>query len=167
MIGRSGAGKTTVALRLAEALDLPVVHLDRLYWGPGWAAMPPEVFRARQHAATSGDAWVIDGSYLASPGWRARFRRADVIVLVKAPLLTCIWRIVRRALVRSRARRPDLPDGCEEQLSLYHLWWTLGWAIRYRDLTEVIHDVNPDARLVTCRPIDDASTLVLLMMESR
>ena len=44
MIGRSGAGKTTVALRLAEALDLPVVHLDRLYWGPGWAAMPPEVF---------------------------------------------------------------------------------------------------------------------------
>ena len=25
--------------------DLPVVHLDRLYWGPGWAAIPPEVFR--------------------------------------------------------------------------------------------------------------------------
>ena len=86
MIGRGGAGKTTVALRLGRELGLPVIHLDRLYWGPGWQSVAPRVFRERQAAAIAGDAWVIDGGYLASAGWEARIERADLVVLVEAPL---------------------------------------------------------------------------------
>ena len=167
VIGRSGAGKTTVALLLAEALELPVVHLDRLYWGPDWAAMPAEVFNARQADAASGEGWVIDGSYLASPGWKARLQRADVIVLVEASMLTCLWRVVRRSLASTRSRRPDLPDGCEEQLSLYHLWWTLGWSVRHRGMTEVLRSANPDARLISLRSTDDVPSLVRLVTEGR
>jgi adenylate kinase family enzyme len=165
VIGPSGAGKTTVALFLAQALDLPVVHLDRLFWGPGWAAVSTDVFEARQRAAVSDDAWVIDGSYLASPGWKDRLRRADVILLVRAPLPTCLWRIVRRAFARSSSRRLDLPDGCDEHLSLYHLWWTLGWPIRHRGLIEDLHSLNPEARLVALRSSDDPRTLERLMAQ--
>lgn len=39
--GRSGSGKTTLALAVAEALDAPVVHMDRLY--PGWDGLAAAV----------------------------------------------------------------------------------------------------------------------------
>ena len=36
IIGGVGSGKTALAIRLGEKLSLPVHHLDRLYWQPGW-----------------------------------------------------------------------------------------------------------------------------------
>jgi hypothetical protein len=36
LVGCQGGGKTSLALRLGRNLDLPVVHLDPLYWRPGW-----------------------------------------------------------------------------------------------------------------------------------
>lgn len=134
VIGRAGAGKTTVSLRLGQALDLPVVHLDRLYWGPSWGPVDGELFAARQAAAVAGEAWVIDGGYLSARGWEERLRRADVVVLVEAPLLVCLWRVLRRPLSRGASRRPDLPDGCDEALSLFFLRWTIEWKGRHRDL---------------------------------
>ncbi|MFI6132271.1 hypothetical protein [Micromonospora sp. NPDC051141] len=38
VVGSSGAGKSTVAGELARRLDLPLIHLDRHYWRPGWVA---------------------------------------------------------------------------------------------------------------------------------
>lgn len=44
--GRSGSGKTSLALDLADHLDAPILHLERLY--PGWhgLAQTPEMVRA-------------------------------------------------------------------------------------------------------------------------
>jgi adenylate kinase family enzyme len=156
VIGRSGAGKTTVALRIARTL----VHLDREAWGPDWTPVPTPVYTERHAAAVAGTAWVIDGSYLASPGWEQRFRRADVVVLVEAPLMVCLWRLIRRALRRADSRRPDLPDGCEERLSLYHLWWTLGWSIRFAHLRNIIARTAPRARLLVVRSPEDVALLL-------
>ena len=147
VIGRGGAGKTTVALRLGRELGLPVVHLDRLYWGPGWQPVDPHVFGERQAAAIAGDAWVIDGGYLASAGWEARIERADVVVLVEAPLTACLRRILRRSLSRSGRRRPDLPDGCDEAFSLFFLRWTLGWRRRNREALARIERTRPVVRV--------------------
>ena len=36
IIGCGGAGKSTLARQLGEKLNLPVVHLDKLFWLPGW-----------------------------------------------------------------------------------------------------------------------------------
>ena len=160
VIGRSGAGKTTAALRIARRLGLPLVHLDREAWGPEWTPVPTPVYAARHAAAVAADAWVIDGSYLASPGWEERVRRADVVVLVEAPLVVCLWRVISRALRRADSRRPDLPDGCEERLSPYHLWWTLGWSIRFAHLQTVVARTSPNARLLVVRSRGDLAPLV-------
>lgn len=40
VIGAGGAGKTTVAREIAAATGLPLVHLDRLFWQPGWVRTP-------------------------------------------------------------------------------------------------------------------------------
>ncbi len=48
ILGCSGGGKSTLARALGEALDLPVVHLDQLYWLPGWVERDKAGFRALQ-----------------------------------------------------------------------------------------------------------------------
>jgi len=42
IIGAGGAGKTTFARQLGEILGLAVVHLDALYWKPGWVEPPKD-----------------------------------------------------------------------------------------------------------------------------
>jgi adenylate kinase family enzyme len=41
IVGPGGTGKTTIALEIGRRLGMPVVHLDRLYWQPGWRAPEP------------------------------------------------------------------------------------------------------------------------------
>ena len=165
MIGRAGAGKTTVAVRLGEALGLPVIHLDKMYWDPGWQPADPDLFEARQAAAIAEPVWVIDGGYLSSRGWQQRLGRADTVVLVEAPLAICLWRILRRSLGRRVERRPDLPDGCEESVSLFFLWWAIGWGRRHRGLIEEIATGDVAARVVTTRWRDDPARLLDTILE--
>jgi adenylate kinase family enzyme len=36
VLGSSGSGKSTFARKLGEITGLPVVHIDQLFWEPGW-----------------------------------------------------------------------------------------------------------------------------------
>jgi adenylate kinase family enzyme len=63
VVGTSCSGKTTLAGRLAEALDVPHVELDELHWGPDWSQCPLDEFREAVRKRVDGDRWVIDGNY--------------------------------------------------------------------------------------------------------
>ena len=65
ILGNAGSGKSTLARRLGERLGLPVVHLDVLFWEPGWVKPDNEVFRDRVRAAIVGDAWITEGNYIS------------------------------------------------------------------------------------------------------
>ena len=113
ILGCSGSGKSTLARRVGERLGLPVVHLDVLFWEPGWVEPDNEAFRSRVKAAIAGDAWVTDGNYVGRT-FDLRLPRADLVVWLDTPRLTCVRRVlIRQALARPRA---DLPIGCEEGL---------------------------------------------------
>lgn len=36
IIGCGGCGKSTLAKQMGKLFDIPVVHLDKLYWLPNW-----------------------------------------------------------------------------------------------------------------------------------
>ena len=38
--GNAGSGKTTLAAKLGDALELPVFGLDSVVWQPGWRKTP-------------------------------------------------------------------------------------------------------------------------------
>ena len=110
VIGRAGSGKSTAAVALGRAFDLPVVHLDQLYWTSDWQPVPADRFEAAQQAAIAAETWVIDGGYSTPPAFGDRVRRADLVVITEAPLVVCLYRVIRRAIRhrgRPRAGRPD------------------------------------------------------------
>ncbi|WP_406831064.1 AAA family ATPase [Pedococcus sp. KACC 23699] len=62
--GPSGAGKTTLAADVAEALGAPVIHMDDLY--PGWDGLAASTERV--------ESWVVAPLLSGGP---ARYRRWD------------------------------------------------------------------------------------------
>ncbi|MBP5959242.1 AAA family ATPase [Pseudomonas anatoliensis] len=113
ILGNSGSGKSTLAREIGQRLDVPVVHLDPLFWEPGWIEPDDEVFRERVRQAIAGDAWVCEGNY-SQRTFDLRLPRTDLIIWLETPRLTCLRRVIMRsALNRPRA---DLPAGCTERL---------------------------------------------------
>lgn len=121
LLGCGGAGKSTLAARLGERLDLPVVHLDAHFWRPGWEPTPRDEWRGIQREILSGDRWIADGNYDSTLD--IRFDLADTILFLDQPR----WRCLARALARVRRyhdrSRPDLAPGCPEKLDLDFLRW--------------------------------------------
>ena len=56
IIGCGGAGKSTLARQLGEKLDIPVVHLDKLFWRPGWVQVSKEEFDKLHREALAWEA---------------------------------------------------------------------------------------------------------------
>jgi adenylate kinase family enzyme len=110
--GSAGAGKTTYAKRFAEALDLPVFHLDSVVWQPGWKKTPAAPRAELELAMTRQPGWVIDG---VSDHVR---QQADLIVVLDVPRLRCLRQALRRNLPYLFRSRPGLPEKCPEILIL-------------------------------------------------
>ncbi|QLQ39871.1 adenylate kinase [Micromonospora robiginosa] len=116
VVGSSGAGKSTLAGELARRLDLPLIHLDRHYWRPGWTAPAGDEFRARVAELAARPAWVMDGNYAGTLD--LRLPRADLLVLCDPHRLRCLVRVLRRRWAYRVEPRPDLPPGCPERIDL-------------------------------------------------
>ncbi|HEY2367630.1 MAG TPA: shikimate kinase [Polyangiaceae bacterium] len=114
ILGASGAGKTTLAARLAARLGVEHIELDAVYHGPNWTARPPDEFRARVEAIVKREAWVIDGGYGAVLGDVVP-HAADTIVWLDLPLLVTLARLTRRS-ARRLVMRTELWNGNRESL---------------------------------------------------
>jgi adenylate kinase family enzyme len=123
ILGSGGAGKTRLALELAERTGLPLVHLDLLFWRPNWEPAPLEEARAAIAAAAEEERWIMDGNFLGLGHDDPRLRRADTVVFLDVPRMRCLWRIVRRRVCDRGRRRPDLPEGCVEGLGREFVLW--------------------------------------------
>lgn len=118
VIGTSGAGKTTLARRIAQRLSIPHVELDALHWQPGWVEAEPAILRERVGSATRGQAWVVDGNY--SKVRDIVWPRATTIIWLDYPLPLVMWRVTSRTVVRA-LRRQELWNGNRESVRMSFL----------------------------------------------
>jgi adenylate kinase family enzyme len=123
ILGCSGAGKSTFARELGARIGAPVVHLDALFWRPGWVEPVNEDFRAAVAAAIAGDAWVTDGNFV-SRTFDLRLPRADTVIFLDQPRWLCVYRILWRWLTAFGRDRPDLAEGCQENFNWDFFLWT-------------------------------------------
>ncbi|HVK21016.1 MAG TPA: adenylate kinase [Actinokineospora sp.] len=108
--GISGAGKTTLAIRVAAALSLPRYELDMLHHGPNWTKRPEFEADVARFAAT--DRWICEAQYhriLDNLLWR----RADTVLWLDLPRRTVMRRVIRRSLSRAITGR-ELFNGNRE-----------------------------------------------------
>lgn len=132
VIGCSGAGKSTLSRCLAERLQLPVYHLDRLFWLPGWQQRESEEFLEEQETLLREPAWIIDGNYGSS--LHLRLAACDTVVYLDLPLRTCFAGVLRRRF--TRAPRPDMTEGCPERFDWEYYRFVFNYRRQHRPRTE-------------------------------
>lgn len=121
VIGSGGAGKSYFARELGERTALPVIHLDRLFWKPGWVPMPEDEWQVVHGELLETDRWILDGNYGGE--MEPRLAAADTVVFLDLPRLVCILGALQRQWRNRAGGRPDMVPGQRERIDLKFLWW--------------------------------------------
>lgn len=138
VIGCSGAGKTTLACRLAERLSLPLVHLDSHYWRPGWQMPSTDEWRLQVMALVAASSWIMDGNYPDT--YDIRMPRADTLIWLDYPRATCVRRVLWRTISSYGRTRAELPAGCPERFDPAFLRYV--WDFRAKQRPRIVHAIE-------------------------
>lgn len=158
ILGGAGAGKSTLARALGGRLDLPVTHLDRLCYDPGWMRVGAEEFSNRVSQALQGDRWVVEGTYHEASV--ISLPRADLVVWVQQPVLLRLWRAWRKTRRHRNAPRADRPDGCAEGFDLAYARTVLSFGRWTSAIEASVKGVAAQARVLCVRSDREVAALV-------
>ena len=94
VIGTSGAGKTSLARRLADVLAIPFLPTDPFYWSANWKAVPEAEVLITVGRFMDQDSWILDGNFESNIDdvWT----KADTIVWLDYSLSLTLSRNIRR-----------------------------------------------------------------------
>ena len=138
-IGCPGAGKTTLSEKFAKKVGLPIVHLDHLFWKPGWVQRDKPEFEDLVRAELAKDEWVIDGNYGSTMEMRAA--RADAVVFLDFNRLFCVYRVIKRTLEQKYVQA----DGCPQKVDWEFVSFILfDYPKRSRRVTLELMEKYPD-----------------------
>lgn len=121
IIGCGGSGKSTLARQLGEKTGLPVVHLDKLFWKPGWVETPKDEFDAILRREIAKDQWIIDGNFNRTIP--ERLARCDTVIYLDFSRVACLLGVLKRVLTTYGTVRPDMGEGCPERIDFTFLKW--------------------------------------------
>ncbi len=142
IIGCGGAGKSTLARKLGELTGIPVVHLDRLFWKPGWEERSPEEFDPMVQTELEKEAWIMDGNFNRTLPLRMKY--CDTVIYLDFSKVACLLGVLKRVVMTYGKVRPDMGEGCPERLDVAFLKWVWNYnknkrESNYRLLNEATH----------------------------
>lgn len=130
ILGSGGAGKSTLARKIAQRTQLPIIHLDQYYWKPHWVESNKEEWTETVKELIQQKQWVMDGNYGGT--LELRIPRADTIIFLDTSRWTCLYRIFKRWLQYRNTSRPDITENCPEQLDWEFLHYIFTYPITRR-----------------------------------
>lgn len=159
--GPIGAGKSSLAGELGRLLGIRVLHLDRLFWKPGWVATPRHEFEAMQRRELASDEWIVDAQF--DDMLRDWLHAADTVVFVDASVPRCFWRVSRRRLSREGGVGTPMgaePAGVHRALAKFvRNQWRYRRNVRRELLAELARE-DEARRIVVLRRSGDAATFL-------
>lgn len=138
IIGSGGSGKSTFARNLGEKTGLPVIHLDKEYWKPNWQETAKDEWHRKVEEFVERDSWIIDGNYGGTMD--IRLNKADTVIFLDLPTVTCIYSIIKRRIIYLNKTRPDMCDGCKEKMDLEFFLWV--WNYKKRSRPKIIERLD-------------------------
>ena len=103
IIGCPGSGKSTFGRKLKCITDLPLYHLDMMFWNEDRTTVTKEVFIERLQEVMSNPKWIIDGNYGGT--MEMRIKECDTVFFLDYPTNICIEGIE----LRKGQPRSDMP----------------------------------------------------------
>ena len=103
VIGCPGSGKSVFSRTLHEKTDLPLYHLDMIYWREDKTFLTREELIGKINEIGKTDEWIMDGNYGGT--MELRMSLCDTIIFLDYPTEICLKGIMERR----GTHRPDMP----------------------------------------------------------
>jgi adenylate kinase family enzyme len=145
IVGCGGSGKTYLARQLAQRLNLPLTHLDAVYYDENWEPLSQEEFSAIQRSLVTAPRWIIEGNYAST--LPVRLEAADAVIVMDLPTRTCLRGIVQRRLRHRGGQHQAF--GVYDRINWSFIRYVLGYRTSMLPrIHRLIAEHAPDARIV-------------------
>ena len=91
--------------------------------------------------------WIFEGGL--SRTFESRSARADMLVHLDLPMLVRLWRVAKRIWRYHGQVRPDMGEGCPEQISFEFIWYILSTAGKNAKRDQAVANARPQGTTVT------------------
>lgn len=125
IFGNTGAGKSTLAITLAEITSLPLTILDKIIYQPGGEKNSHEEYLSFHAALLKNDEWLIDGFGCVPSAWE-RFEAADTLIYLDLPLYIHVAWVTKRflkGLVVNPEGWPERSPMIKSTITSYKVLW--------------------------------------------
>jgi adenylate kinase family enzyme len=158
--GPAGAGKSELAQGLGDALGIRVLHLDAMFWKPGWVPTPKDEFEAMQRRELATDSWVVNAQF--DDMLREWYDAADTVVFLDTSLARSLWQVSKRRLNRQASVGTPIGKPGPLHRSLLKFarnQWSYRTKVR-RELLVELERMRNGRRVVVLRGGGDASEVL-------
>jgi len=142
ILGPSGAGKSYFSRELHDITDIPLYHLDILFWKPNWVETPRDEFIKIQEEILSRDSFIIDGTYAGT--LPIRLAKCDCVFLFDIDIDECISNVSSRI----GKEREDLPSYLEEKEDPEFINWIKTYPTKHKPYIEKLLDQYPNIKVI-------------------
>lgn len=146
IFGRPGSGKSTFAHDLHTRTGLPVYHLDAYFYKEKWHMRNATEFLTIQKKLVDTPFWIIDGNNKDS--LELRYSKADVVLYFDYPLITCLYRLIKRRFYKNKDIE-DRPAHCPEHLSWSLIQYVVTFKRRMEKTIAKLRRKYPDTPFIT------------------
>ena len=146
IIGCGGAGKSTLARQLGQKWNIPVVHLDKLFWKPGWVEMPKDEFDELLRQEMAKEKWIMDGNFKRT--LPERIARCDTVIYLDFSRFACLLGVLKRIVTTYGTVRPDMGEGCPERVDFEFLKWVWNYNKNKRERNHKLLLESAHARVI-------------------
>ena len=88
VIGCPGSGKSTLSKKLHKITQIPLYHLDLMFWNRDKTNVGREVLVEKTKAIFKNDSWIIDGNYGST--MELRMQKCDTVIFLDYDVNVCL-----------------------------------------------------------------------------
>ena len=88
VIGCPGSGKSRFSRELHNKMNIPLFHLDMMYWNGDKTTVEKSIFLERLDEVLCQNEWIIDGNYAST--MELRMSACDTVFFLDLPCEVCL-----------------------------------------------------------------------------